>query len=146
MPPRSVAGTPTIQTVPRFGRYDHVVPTNHGGQQPSEDAFSLPALVDVGGVDECAARVHKRREQVGRLTLLGILAPGHRASGDGGDPQARSAQMSLFHGAESTVSRQSSDTALPHVDARCALSFPGLSALRGAVLITPPIMSPFCDQ
>src|SRR5690606_30424432 len=102
-----------------------------------QDALGLPALVDISGVDERAARVRKRREQVGSLVLLGILAPGHRAQGDPGDPQARPAQLSLFHGAESTASRQPGDT-VPARGPRVRAKRPGSSAPRAAVSSAHP--------
>jgi hypothetical protein len=81
----------------RFGGDDDVVTRAAVGQQPAEDALGLAAGVDVGGVDERAARLAEGAELGAGLGRLGVPPPRHRAEGEPGHGEAAAAQGSVLH-------------------------------------------------
>lgn len=67
-------------------------------QKVTQQVLGLPAAVDVGGVDEGAARVPEGLELVGGVVFVGVPAPGEGAQPDPGHTKAGTAEMPLLHG------------------------------------------------
>jgi hypothetical protein len=81
----------------RLGRDDDVLAIDHALQHPADDSLALTVDVDVGGVDQRAARLDERLRLRGRVVLVGVAAPGHRSEREPGDEEAGRTQPSLLH-------------------------------------------------
>ena len=79
-------------------RRDHQIPArDQPFYEPAEQVLGLPVAVHVGRVDEGAARLPERFQEVRGIMLVGVPAPGEGAEPDPGHAQAGAAEMPLLH-------------------------------------------------
>jgi hypothetical protein len=98
VPPGAVATPAAARSQPRLGGDQQLVARHQGAQQRPDHRLGVAVAVDVGGVDQVAARVEVTLQLGGRIVGVGVPAPRHGAEREPRNRQPASAERSLLHG------------------------------------------------
>ena len=90
---------PSIRTIDRtrLGGDDHLIANLELLDELAQQGLCIPVGVDIGRVEQRAARIEEGRELIAGLVLVGSTCPGARAEAEPAHPQAGSAEGSQLH-------------------------------------------------